>query len=280
MISLKTKIYHIGKFLSYVILIIINIFLLFPIYFAVSSAFKSMKAILSIPPKLIPGIWDLSLQNFIQSFKMDMFPGVWNSLIIASFSSVLAVFFGTLAAYSLERFSFKAKENIAFWILSLRMIPPIAVIIPIYLMLRSLHLLDVHFGVILMHLMFNLPFVVWIMRGFIKEVPYSLEQAAMMDGFTVWGAFSKVCLPLIRPGMLVSGIFSFIFSWNEFLFSLVLTRKNAITLPVSLSSLSAAYGVEWGRIMALSFTIMVPIFILYLSIQKYLVRGLTFGAVK
>ena len=205
----------------------------------------------------------------------------FNSVIISIGSSVLAVGVGSLAAYSLGRFRFRGSNDIAFWILSTRMAPAVAVIIPIFVMYRyNLHLYNTYIGMVLLYLVFNLPFAVWMMRGFFAEIPLELEEAAFVDGASRMQALWHVLLPLVAPGLAAAAIFCTIMSWNEFLFALILTADKTKTLPVAATTFVGSMGVQWGELCAAGTIIMIPLLAFALLMQQHLVRGLTLGAVK
>ena len=204
-----------------------------------------------------------------------------NSVIISVGSSILAVMIGSLAAYALGRFRFKGNRDIAFWILTTRMAPAVAVIIPMFIMYRSFfHLYNTYTGMILVYLVFNLPFAVWMLRGFFAEIPTEIEEAAFVDGCSRLAAFWHVILPLVAPGMAASTIFCVIMSWNEFLFALILTADKTKTLPVAATTFVGSMGVQWGELCASGTVIMIPLLVFALLMQRHLVRGLTLGAVK
>jgi multiple sugar transport system permease protein len=186
---------------------------------------------------------------------------------------------GSLAAYSIARYK-TGGDFLSFWILSIRMAPPIAGIIPIFIMMRYTRLLDKHAALILSYFLFNLPFAVWLTKGFFEDIPADVEGAALVDGWNRFQAFWRVALPLAVPALIVTGLFCFIFSWNEFLFALVLTRSKAVTLPVIISGMVGGHEIMWGEISALSVLTSLPVTILAMLLQRYLVRGLTFGAMR
>ena len=206
-----------------------------------------------------------------------------NSLLVAVGSTVCALFIGTLAAYSLARFRLPAKldHKLALWILSTRMFPAIVTVVPLFLIMRDLRLVNTRLSLVIVYTAFNLPFVVWMMRGFFAEIPRDLEEAAMVDGDSRLGALRRVVLPLVTPGLAATAVFCLIVSWNEFLFGLVLTQTDdAITLPVGIAGRVTQYGIKWGAMSAAAVVALVPILAFAISVQKYLVRGLSLGAVK
>jgi multiple sugar transport system permease protein len=203
-----------------------------------------------------------------------------NSLLVTITSTALAVFLGAMAAYGLARFRFPGNRNIAFFILSTRFAPPVGFIVPIYLMVQKSGLLDEPIALIIVYTSMNLSLVTWLLRGFFLEIPIEIEEAALVDGYTRWQIFLRVALPLVRPGLAATAILSAIFSWNEFLFASIIAPGNAATIPVYLSGFSASMNIDWAEYMAVGTMAVVPIMIFTLMLQRHLVRGLTFGAVR
>jgi multiple sugar transport system permease protein len=203
-----------------------------------------------------------------------------SSAIVTLVSTVLAIVFGAAAAYGLARYRFKGSRDLAFFILSTRMAPPIAFVLPMFLLFKTFGLLDTYFVLIIVYTGMNLSFVVWLLRGFFSEIPFELEESALLDGYGRLDVFRKIALPLAKPGIIAAAIFSAIFAWNEFLFAAILTADNVRTLPVAITGFSTSMGIRWGAFMATAAVGIIPIFILTVVLQRHLVRGLTFGAVK
>lgn len=205
-----------------------------------------------------------------------------NSIIIGFASTLLAVSLGTLSAYAFSRFKVGGKEDLLFFILSTRMLPPVVVVIPIYLMYSALGLRDTHFGLILLYTTFNVSFAVWLMKGFIDEIPKEYEDAALVDGYTRFQTFVKVVLPQSVTGIAATAVFCLITAWNEFVFALVLTEVGgkAVTAPPSIPSEIGSGGIEWGQIAAKTFVFLLPVAIFTFLMRAHLLRGVTFGAVK
>jgi multiple sugar transport system permease protein len=227
---------------------------------------------------------DFSLRNYFNAMAMPPdgrggLQGLRDSLIIASATTLVSVLLGALAAYSLSRFK-TGGENFSFWILSTRMFPPVAAALPLFLIFKEIKLLDSHMALIIANTIFNLPFVIWLLKGFFDELPLELEEAALIDGCSYWGAFARVALPLVTPGLVATALFSFIFAWNEFMFALLLTRRTVRTLTIIVPSLVGGHEILWGEIAAIGTIAIIPGIVLSLLLQRYLVRGLTMGAVK
>ena len=249
-----------------------------PFIWVVLMSLKSRLDIFEIPPKWI---FKPILDNYYNAFVDGPFSKyLLNSLIIDSSSTLLAITIGTLAAYAFSRFTIFGAKHIFFFILTTRMCPPVVVALPLFIIYSKLKLYDTHIGVILVHTIFNLALVVWLMRGFFDEIPQEIDQAAMIDGHSEWTVFRKFILPLALPGIVVSAMFCLVFSWNEFLFALILTQFDATILPVGIPQLVTSRGTYWGQVAAVGVVITLPVLIFALVFHKYLVRGLTFGAVK
>jgi multiple sugar transport system permease protein len=202
-----------------------------------------------------------------------------NSVIIATTSTVIAMSLGTIAAYSLARFK-TGGDNLAIWIISQRMIPPIAIVFPIFLLFAMIGWVDTFHGLILLYTAFNLPYVIWMMRGYFEDVPIELEESALIDGCTRWQALTKVVLPVARNGIFATAVFTFIFAWNDYIFALILTRTEVTTYTVQVMSYFGAQSTIWAKISAMSVLGTLPIFFAVATLQRYLVRGISMGAVK
>ncbi|WP_194095068.1 carbohydrate ABC transporter permease [Marivivens aquimaris] len=204
---------------------------------------------------------------------------IMNSLLAAGGSAVISVIFGSLAAYSLSRVDFRGKQDLFFWIISTRMAPVVAVMVPLYSIFRSLDLVGTLPGLILAYTTFNLPFAIWILKGFFDNVPFAIEEAQMVDGSTRFQAFRSI-LPLVAPGIGAFVVLCILFAWNDFLFAAIIGSGGAKTLPVATRELVQPQNIQWGSIMAAGVVTTAPMMLLGLVIRKYLVTGLTMGAVK
>lgn len=262
-----------------IILAIILSLFLFPFFWLVSTSFKVYYEQFSYPPTFIPG--QITWTNY-QKGLIDLWgiKGITDSSIVASLNTLLVLAIATPAAYALARFKFRRSESIASWILSQRMLPPIAVAIPLFLLWRTFGWLDTYQALILTYTAFNLPFAVWMMKGFFEDLPKDLEESALVDGCSTFQAFTKIALPLTLPGLVATALFCFIFSWNEFLFAVVLTRWTVKTLPVVIPGLVYGHAILWGAICAVTLVGIIPEIVIALILQKYLVRGLTLGAIR
>ena len=267
------------KVILYGIALLFLLFSLFPIYLILSSSLKTDLQIFAIPPVFV---FKPTLDNYREALTggTSQLPYVINSLIVSILSTIVAVIFGSMAAYGLARFEFKGRKDLAFWILSTRMAPPIAFIVPMFVLIKTIGLLDTWWALVIMYTGMNLSFAVWILRGFFMDIPPELEESALVDGYTRLQVFTRIALPLVKPALAAVAVFSLIFSWNEFLFALILTQQNAKTIPVGIQGFSSSMGINWGPFMAVAFIAILPVMVFTFIMQRYLVRGLTFGAVK
>ncbi|MFN3614292.1 MAG: carbohydrate ABC transporter permease [Rubrimonas sp.] len=267
----------------------------FPIYFWVTTAFKPASSIFDRPP----AVWsfDVTARNFEEVFGVSlgferqrevlpgggdfyMTPRLLDSLIIALGSTGLAVVIATLAAYALSRMRFRGRHHFVATVLSTRMMPPVAVAIPMFFIFRDFGLLDTHLGVILAHTLMNLPLAVLLMKSFFDDIPAEIEESAIVDGASRWTIFRRIALPAARGGIAATAVLCFIFSWTEFLLALTLTQTGLKTVPVVSSTFVTSTGTAWGNMAALGAVAMVPAFIFILLVQRHLVRGLTLGSLK
>ncbi len=272
---------RIKMILSIIRFLLIGIFLLifmFPVYWIAIGAFKVEGEFYNFPPVFWPS--QFSFENFERAFTMfNGTKGLVDSLIVAGANTVIVICFGVLLAYSMGRFK-TGGDNLSFFVISLLFAPPVISAIPLFMIFRTLSMLDTYRVLYLSYILFNMPFGVWIMKGFFEDIPPGIEHAALLDGYSRWQAFRKYVLPLAVPGIAVTALFVFIFSWNEFLFALIFTRSSVETLTITLSGMIGGHQIHWGELSALSLVAILPGIILTLFFQKYLVRGLTFGAVK
>ncbi len=252
--------------------------ILFPPVVLFVTSIKSDIDALSFPPKWI---FDPTLKNYVDILNTSpLVDYALNSLIVASLNTLLCLMIGSMAAYGLARFKFRGADNLAFWILSIRMMPPVAAIIPIYILMKNLGLLDTPWCLVITYLTFNLPFVVWMMKGFFEEIPREIEESALIDGCSDFSVFFRIALPLVAPGLAATAIMVFIFSWNEFLFALILTGTKAVTLPVGIIGYMKETGINWGYMTAGGILALIPVIVFMVLVQKHLVKGLTLGALK
>ena len=262
--------------LIYLVLAGMLVLTLFPIYWMLITSIQPSTDLMQYPPRFLPKQPTLEHWRFAASTKWRYF---LNSLIISASATGIAILVGSLSGYAFARYNV-GGDTLPFWILSLKFFPPIAAAVPFFLMMNSLKLLDTHIAVIIPHLIITIPFAVWMIKGFVAEVPRELEEAAMIDGCSHLGVIRRVTFPLIAPGVVVTALFCFIWSWNDFLFALILTRNKAMTLPVAIAGMREAHGLMWGAVSATAAMATLPVLIMAILLQRYLVRGLALGAVK
>jgi multiple sugar transport system permease protein len=318
--------HHVKELLFWLALIFAFVFFMFPLYWMFATSLKPRADVEMTPPTFVPFVdYQPTLNNYVDVFLKDRagagyaevdqeasrvisdFPQTLiNSVMITSATVVLAVLMGTLAAYAFSRFQIKGEGDMRFFILSTRMLPPVVVLIPIFLMfnqpgqlinnalqnvplpfiqtfgdsIQDFSLRNSYVGITLLYITFGLPFVVWMMKGFFDEIAKEYEEAAMMDGYSRLEALWKIVLPEAFPAMLATSVFVVITAWNEFVFVLLLNRDNATTVPPFLYSILGYGQVEWGRTAATSVLFLIPIVIFTWLARNHLLRGVTFGAVR
>ena len=260
---------------------------LVPFYIMFTTAFKADSSSFALPAegdwggalrKLV--IFEPTTENFTALFtQADFGRYMRNSVLAALGSAIISVVFGTTAAYAISRGRFKGRSDLYFWIISTRMAPVVAVTVPLYAIFKNLGLLGTVPGLILAYTVFNLPFSIWILKGFFDSVPYDIEEAYMVDGHSRFQALRKI-LPLVVPGLAAVVVLCVLLAWNDFIFAAVMGGETAKTLPVATQGLKSASGIEWGQIMAAGMVTVAPMLLLGIVIRKYMVQGLTMGAVK
>jgi multiple sugar transport system permease protein len=289
---------------------------LIPVFVMAITAFKSRSDVVSIPPKVF---FEPTLEGFVfllyeravvarsrlaafqeaaQAGELTLVEQIAlntgqevtgpsdyvfrlrNSVIIAGISTIASVILGLFAAYAFSRYNVAGKNDLLFFILSTRMLPAVVVTIPLFLMYRQLSLHDTHLGMILLYTVFNLSFSVWLLKGFIDEIPVEYEEAALVDGYTRLQAFFKIVLPQALTGIAATTVFCLIFAWNEYAFSLMLTSDTARTAPPSIATMLGRGGIEWSAIAAGSLGFLIPVVIVTFALRQYLLRGVTFGAIR
>ncbi len=277
-----------GKIIAIVLLVCYLAFALVPILWMVGMSLKNPLDVMAIPPKIV---FQPTLENYARLFvgtqyssrevvRTDFVQALINTLIIAGGATILSIVTGTLAAYALARFRFSGRGDIAFIILSFRFAPELTVILPLYVLYRTLHLYNTYIGLILVYQVISLPLLVWVIKGYFDSIPVDSEQAALVDGYSWWGAFTKILLPLTAPGIAATSVIAFIFCWNNFTFGLMLGGRDTTTLTVAANGFISYEQVLWGQMAASSVVTIIPVLVFAFLVQRWLVRGLTFGAVK
>jgi len=268
----------VGNLLLSLVLALVLFCIVFPVFWTVLTSLKERVAIFSIPP-----VWFFkpTFTNYVEVFvEKPIFRAIINSSVIAICTTLISVSAGSAGAYAIARFSFPGRKTIPLVVLFGRMIPSITFIIPYFMVLRRLGLLDTRLGVIISHIGFNLPFTLLLMRSFFATIPRELEQAAIIDGCSNVGVLWRITLPLSAPGLATTAIFCLLYSWNEFLYALILTGTKTQTLPVIAASFITPIGIEWGQLFSQIVIVMSPMVVLGVLIRNHFVKGLTMGAVK
>jgi multiple sugar transport system permease protein len=294
--------------------VLVALIMLIPVAWMILTAFKSRSDAVAAPPKLIftptmegfialltqrrqltieQGLQEMETRTDLKWYERVMLKRgqqiidrseyvnyLRNSFIISGTSTFFSVLLGIFAAYAFSRFPVKGKDDLLFFILSTRMLPAVVVTIPIFMMYRQLGLYDTHAGLILLYIAFNLSFSVWLLKGFIDEIPKEYEEAALVDGYTRMQAFFKIVLPQAATGIAATAVFCLIFAWNEYAFALMLTSEKARTAPAAIPSVLGTGGIEWAAIAAGSLGFLIPVVIVAFALRNYLLRGVTFGAVR
>jgi multiple sugar transport system permease protein len=282
--SLKSKSLKFYKLRKSIVILGIYVFIginliwtIFPIYWIFLTSFKTNQQINSIPPLFI---FKPTLDTYIKLITGDAILAFRNSLIISSSAVLIGLLVSFPAAYTLARVRFRAKSQVNFFILSMRMAPAFAFLIPYYLIFQRLKLIDTYPALIIINLTITIPFGIWMLQSVIADMPIEIEEAALVDGCTPIQVMWKIVAPITAPSIAATGILSFVFCWNEFFFALVLTGQQTRTIPVMLTSLIGLMGVDWVKMSAAGMLAITPTIILALVAQRFLVRGLTLGAIK
>ncbi len=287
--------WYAGRAAIYGILLLWTVICLFPIYWTLTTSFKLAPNVmqghlvpfvdfqpkwkgwesLGLSPKLM-GLESTVREEFLKRF--------WNSTITALSASTLAVILGSMAAYGLSRFRYKfgfmRNPDISFFFLSQLILPPVVLALPFLVLYKELALLDTRIGLILLYTLTVLPIVIWIMRDQFQSIPVELEEAALVDGLSVWGAFLTIILPIALPGMVAAFILSLVLTWNEYFFAALLTSTNATTLPVMVASQTGSQGINWWAMAALSTAAILPLIVIGILLERYIIKGMAAGAVK
>lgn len=252
--------------------------IIFPIYWMIITGLRPQTETFSPTPKLIPTITFEHYKEVIS--EGTVLQGLWNSIIVATLSTLLALILGVPAAYVLARWEFRRKSDLWFWIISNRFISPIVVVLPFFLIAINLQLVDTYLVMIVIYQTFAIPFVVWLAVDQFRAIPKEIDEAASVDGASIIKTFLKIDLPLVLPGLSVSAILVFVSCWNELLFAQILTRSDAITGPVVALGYMSGYDIRWGPMMATSTLVVIPIILFTAALSRNLVKGLAMGAIK
>ena len=265
--------------ITYVVAAIAVIVFAFPFYWLITTSFKFDIDIYHYPPVYIP--FKFTFHNYWTGlFDLWGLQGIRDSFIISAMNTILVLALSIPAAYALALMPVRGKNFLMSWILSQRMLPPIAVAIPFFLVWKWLGWLDTYQALVLTYTIFNLPFAIWLLAGYIEELPREVYEAALVDGASHLGVLKNILLPLIKPSIAVTSLFTFIFSWNEFLFAVIFTREKIRPFTVVIPSLIGGHVILWGAICAVTLVGLIPEIVMVLLLQKHIVRGLTLGAIK
>ncbi|MCI9008278.1 MAG: carbohydrate ABC transporter permease [Lachnospiraceae bacterium] len=270
-----------GRPIRVIIVVVSLVMILFPLYWLLTSSLKIKGEYLSNPPVVVPSV--LTGESYRSVFGKDHMLEIFlNTFVVAAASTVISVVFGSMAAYAVARGSIgkQAKKIFGLWFMVQKMYPAIATAIPVYLVMRTLHLIDTRTALVIMNTSFNLPLVIWLMMGFFEQLPKELEESAMLDGCGFTRRFFLIIFPLTKPGMIAAAILAFVGAWNEFLFACILSINKSKTLPVLIAGFITDRGLEWGPMASTAVITLVPVLILVWALQKHFVQGLAMGAVK
>jgi multiple sugar transport system permease protein len=261
-----------------IVVVVAMLWTLVPLLWMLLSSFKNSTDVTAATPQFL---FTPVLDNYRNLFTgaNNLWPYIWHSVLAAGISAVLAVCLGALAGYGLARTQMRGKKHLAFWIISTRMAPIAAIVVPLFLIFRGLGLIDSIPGLVLAYLSFNLPFAIWLMSAFFAEVPPSLEESALVAGCTRWQAFRTVILPLTKSGLVTTFVLCLVFAWNDYAFAVVFSGPNSQTLPIAASQLVTQTGIDWGQLTAIGTIVVIPMMLAGLAVRRWLVTGLTLGAV-
>ncbi|WP_030922480.1 carbohydrate ABC transporter permease [Streptosporangium amethystogenes] len=278
--SRKTGRARLGRIATITAAILVTLAFLYPVIFMISISFKLPKDIFTVPPKWIS---EITFDNYVSYFhQARILPRMINTIIVAMGAAIISMVAGSMAGYALSRMRMRGAGVMGGLILASRAVPPIALVVPMFLVARKLGLTDQYITVILAYVTFLVPYVVWLMRAFFKSLPKELEEAAMIDGCSRIGAFFRIIVPCSLTGMVSTLIFCIILAWEELLFALILTNDKAVTIPVAIAGIAAdtEKGGLWGPLAAVGTLTVLPVVIFALAVQKYLIKGLADGATK
>ena len=260
------------------VLVVVLLWTLVPLVWMVLGSFKNSADVTASDPKwFFTPTWDNYRHLF--SGANDLTPYLVHSLIAAGLAALLSLVFGTLAGYGLSRSTMRGKDHLSFWIISTRMAPIAAVVLPLFLRVRVAGLIDTLPGQILAYMTFNLPFAIWLMSAFFADIPPSIEESALVAGCTRWQAFWHVILPLSKAGLVTTGVLCLVFAWNDYAFATVFAGPSSQTLPIAASQLVTQTGIDWGQLTAIGTIVVLPLILAGLAVRRWLVTGLTLGAV-
>lgn len=262
----------------WVLVAIAMLWTLIPLAWMLAASFKNTADVTASDPKFV---FSPTLDNYRNLFSgaNDLTPYLWHSLVASLSAAVLSLVLGTLAGYGLSKSKMRRKDDLSFWVISTRMAPIAAVIVPLFLMFRLVGLIDTLPGLVLAYMTFNLPFAIWLMSAFFDDISLSIEESALVAGCTRWQAFWYVVLPLAKSGLATTGVLCLVFAWNDYAFATVFAGPSSQTLPIAASQLVTQTGIDWGQLTAIGTIVVLPMVLAGLAVRRWLVTGLTLGAV-
>ena len=287
--------WYLGRTAVYAVLIFWAFICLFPIFWTITTSFKTAPDVMK--GNIVPW-WDFTPKwlgwrslglspdtiGSESTVREEFLKRFWNSAVVAVSASTIAVVLGSMAAYGLSRFNYRfgfmRNSDISFFFLSQLILPPVVLALPFLVLYKSLAMLDTRIGLILLYTLTVLPIVIWIMRDQFGSIPTELEEAALVDGLSIWGAFLTIILPIAAPGMVASFILSLVLTWNEYFFAALLTSSHAKTLPVMVASQTGSQGISWWSMAALSFAAILPLIVIGVLLERFIIKGMAAGAVK
>jgi multiple sugar transport system permease protein len=261
-------------------LVVFTVWTLAPVAWMLVSSLLNQVALTSVPPDLAPSQFTLDNYRGVLATGQSLLPALRNSLIVSLLTTGIALALGSAAAYAIARLSIPGGNTIVLLTLATQMFPGIVIIIPLFIVLSRLRLIDTYAGLVAVYLSFVLPIVIWVLKGFFEAIPRDLEKAAAVDGATTWQTFTRVVLPISLPPLFATGIFAFIESWNEFMFAIILTRLNTKTVPIAISEFSGQYQTSVGQMVAAAALASVPVIVMAVVFRRYILMGFAEGALK
>lgn len=268
---------RVSQTVIYIILSLLALLAIIPIIASFITAFKPPVVAVAAPPVWV---FQPTIENFrVVLFERDNIQNLLNSAIITFSAVFISLLVGFPAAYALSRFRMKGSKGLMSWIISLRMIPPVVVALPFFVILRTTRMIDTYYGLIIVYLTIGIPLVIWMMRGYLLNVPRAVEESAMVDGCNRLQALWRIIIPMVKTSIIATGLLSFIFMWNDYLMALILTGVNTRTMPVAAAAYITRTNIRWGELFAAEMLIAIPVIIIVIVLRKHLVRGFTFGMI-
>lgn len=267
------------RYLRYLLVYALLAIVLFPIYWILSSSLKTPSTIFSIPPSIFPEPGSITLQHYRTAIDGPMMNYFLNSIIVTLITMVMSVFLAIFAGYGWAKFEFRGSTLTSTFVILSRIFPIVVILVPLFQILKSLGLINTHPGLVLAYFVYTLPLTSWMLKGFFENIPDNVIRAARVDGFSELRIFAEIVLPMVRPGIVATALFSIVIAWQELLFALTFIQDDALyTMPVALLGLTNQYTIKWGLMMATSFLFMLPVAVLFLLTQNYFIKGITGGS--